>query len=96
MKWYKINEKLPPNAKMVLCFSRKWTDPLTCYQCGGKFYHMNTDNLGSQPEIWGFIPSTPLSYNSGYMVRLAKAILSQIAKATSYIRKRCVKPKDSK
>jgi hypothetical protein len=31
------------------------------------------------------------SYNSGYMVRLAKAILSQIAKATSYIRKRCTK-----
>jgi menaquinone-dependent protoporphyrinogen IX oxidase len=29
------------------------------------------------------------SYNSGYMVRKAKALLSQIAKATSYIRKRC-------
>lgn len=35
------------------------------------------------------IVKTETTHNSGYMVRIAKAILSQIAKATSYIRKRC-------
>ena len=42
--------------------------------------------LGEDNNI---IPHT--SHNSGYMVRKAKALLSQIAKATSYIRKRCAK-----
>jgi len=33
----------------------------------------------------------PTTHNSGYMVRIAFVILSKIAKATSYIRKRCMK-----
>ena len=37
-----------------------------------------------------FMNPPQTSHNSGYMVRKAKALLSQIAKTTSYIRKRCV------
>lgn len=45
--------------------------------------------LDSKVIEWVIEP--PTFDNSGYMVRIAKAILSQIAKVTSYIRKRYVK-----
>lgn len=54
MKWYKTKDKLPPNAKMVLCDSKLWSSPLTCYQCGGVFYDMRGD-LPSQPDVWRFL-----------------------------------------
>jgi hypothetical protein len=53
--------------------------------------YIGNDLEGDKIQIthWMNIPSPPTSYNSGYMVRKAKALLSQITKATSYICKRC-------
>jgi hypothetical protein len=55
--------------------------------------YIGNDLEGDKIQIthWMNIPSPPTSYNSGYMVRKVKALLSQIAKATSYIRKLCMK-----
>ena len=52
---------------------------------GGSVHVMSLREWHKRAE--SFIVKTETTHNSGYMVRIAKAILTQIAKATSYIRK---------
>ena len=61
-------------------------DGLIGINVGGSVHVMSLREWHKRAE--SFIVKTETTHNSGYMVRLAKAILSQIAKATSYIGKR--------
>ena len=61
-------------------------DGLIGINVGGSVHVMSLRDWHERAE--SFIVKTETTHNSGYMVRKAKALLSQIAKATSYIRKR--------
>ena len=61
-------------------------DGLIGINVGGSVHVMSLREWHKRAE--SFIVKTETTHNSGYMVRLAKAILFQISKATSYIRKR--------
>jgi len=93
MKWISVNKKMPPNhtgegddeGKYLVFMPRlsTWTRYAETYYENGNW------GVGEKVSHWAYLPKPPTSYNSRYMVRKAKALLSQIAKATSYIRKRC-------
>ena len=62
-------------------------DGLIGINVGGSVHVMRLRDWHERAQA--FIIKIETTHNSGYMVRKAKALLSQIAKATSYIRKRC-------
>ena len=63
------------------------TDGLIGINVGGSIHVMRLRDWHERAE--SFIVKTETAHNSGYMVRKALALLSKIAKATSYICKRC-------
>lgn len=99
MKWIKISKRKPKNGENVFTLDlNKKLFGIGTYQGDTKtlgLFDFKTiyDDQMMNYEVTHWYPyqMPPTSYNSGYMVRIAKAILSQIAKATSYIRRRCTK-----
>ena len=93
MEWISVDKKMPPNhddgteGKYLVFMPRltSWTRYAATYYENGQW------GVGENVSHWACLPKPPTSYNSEYMVRKALALLSQIAKAISYIRKRCTK-----
>ena len=91
MKWINVNKKLPPDTESVLVMIGNGPARAVSYYYADKWFtgFYKEEEL-QNVTFWTKLKKPPTSHNSGYIVRIAKAILSQIAKATSYIRKRCV------